>query len=46
VASWPTVWLGLPTIVALTAVLAVLRLVGDYLFRLLVIRAGFYDPPL
>jgi hypothetical protein len=29
---------------AVTAALALLRLLGDYLFRFLVIRAGLYDP--
>jgi formate-dependent nitrite reductase membrane component NrfD len=32
------------TVFAITAVLALLRLFGDYLFRFLVIRAGLYDP--
>jgi formate-dependent nitrite reductase membrane component NrfD len=32
------------TIFVVTVVLAVLRLIGDYLFRFLVIRAGMYDP--
>jgi formate-dependent nitrite reductase membrane component NrfD len=40
----PSVLLGGPAVVALSAILAVLRLVGDYLFRFLVIRAGSYDP--
>jgi len=40
----PGVLLGAPTVLALSAVLAVLRLAGDYLFRFLVIRAGCYDP--
>lgn len=44
VASAPAVLLGAPGVVVLSAILAVLRLVGDYLFRFLVIRAGSYDP--
>lgn len=32
------------TVFALTFVLALLRLFGDYLFRFLVMRVGFYDP--
>ena len=32
------------TLFVMTAILAVLRLFGDYLFRFLVIRAGMYDP--
>ncbi len=32
------------TMFAITAVLALLRLFGDYLFRFVVIRAGLYDP--
>jgi formate-dependent nitrite reductase membrane component NrfD len=35
---------GLQAVFAVTAVLALLRLLGDYLFRFLVIRAGMYDP--
>ncbi|HTM09142.1 MAG TPA: NrfD/PsrC family molybdoenzyme membrane anchor subunit [Verrucomicrobiae bacterium] len=34
----------LKAVFAVTAVLALLRLFGDYLFRFLVIRAGMYDP--
>ncbi len=34
----------LKAVFAITAVLALLRLFGDYLFRFLVIRAGMYDP--
>lgn len=32
------------TVFAITVVLALLRLFGDFLFRFLVIRAGLYDP--
>jgi formate-dependent nitrite reductase membrane component NrfD len=43
--AWPMLWqTGFRTMFALTAVLALLRLFGDYLFRFLVIRAGLYDP--
>jgi len=35
---------GFPAVFAMTALLALLRLFGDYLFRFLVIRAGHYDP--
>lgn len=35
---------GMEAVFAVTAVLALLRLFGDYLFRFLVIRAGMYDP--
>ena len=35
---------GFQTVFAITDVLALLRLFGDYLFRFLVIRAGLYDP--
>jgi formate-dependent nitrite reductase membrane component NrfD len=44
--SWPLVVLGGPPLTAIVAGLSVMRLVGDYLFRLLVIRAGHFDPPL
>ena len=41
----PMFWqAGFQTVFAVTAVLALLRLFGDYLFRFLVIRAGLYDP--
>jgi formate-dependent nitrite reductase membrane component NrfD len=44
-ASWPALWQPtFSTMFAITAVLALLRLFGDYLFRFLVIRAGLYDP--
>jgi formate-dependent nitrite reductase membrane component NrfD len=43
-AAAPAVVLGAPGVAALSAVLALLRLAGDYLFRFLVIRAGCYDP--
>lgn len=43
--AWPMLWRSdVQTFFALTAILALLRLFGDYLFRLLVIRAGLYDP--
>ena len=43
--AWPALWqAGFRTVFAVTAVLALLRLFGDYLFRFLVIRAGLYDP--
>lgn len=43
--AWPIFWpAGFQTVFAITAVLASLRLFGDYLFRFLVIRAGLYDP--
>lgn len=43
--AWPVVWqAGFQTVFTVTAVLALLRLCGDYLFRFLVIRAGLYDP--
>ena len=43
--SWPLLWqASFQTMFAVTAVLALLRLFGDYLFRFLVIRAGLYDP--
>ncbi|MBM2805258.1 MAG: hypothetical protein HW419_3151 [Deltaproteobacteria bacterium] len=43
--AWPMLWqAGFPAVFAITAVLALLRLFGDYLFRFLVIRAGLYDP--
>jgi formate-dependent nitrite reductase membrane component NrfD len=43
--AWPIFWqAGFQTVFAITAVLALLRLFGDYLFRFLVIRAGLYDP--
>lgn len=41
----PVLWQpSFQTMFAITAVLALLRLFGDYLFRFLVIRAGLYDP--
>jgi formate-dependent nitrite reductase membrane component NrfD len=41
----PPLWQpSFQTMFAITAVLALLRLFGDYLFRFLVIRAGLYDP--
>lgn len=41
----PLLWhASFQTIFAVTVVLALLRLFGDYLFRFLVIRAGHYDP--
>jgi len=41
----PILWSpGFQAMFAVTAVLALLRLFGDYLFRFLVIRAGHYDP--
>ena len=43
--AWPILWTsGFQAMFAVTAVLALLRLFGDYLFRFLVIRAGHYDP--
>ncbi len=43
--AWPVVWQpSFQTMFAITALLALLRLFGDYLFRFLVIRAGLYDP--
>jgi formate-dependent nitrite reductase membrane component NrfD len=43
--AWPALWQpSFQTMFAITAVLALLRLFGDYLFRFLVIRAGLYDP--
>jgi sulfite dehydrogenase (quinone) subunit SoeC len=43
--AWPMLWqAGFHTVFTITAVLALLRLFGDYLFRFLVIRAGLYDP--
>jgi formate-dependent nitrite reductase membrane component NrfD len=43
--AWPIFsQAGFHTVFAITAVLALLRLFGDYLFRFLVIRAGLYDP--
>ena len=43
--AWPSLWQpSFQTMFAVTAVLALLRLFGDYLFRFLVIRAGLYDP--
>jgi formate-dependent nitrite reductase membrane component NrfD len=43
--AWPLLWTsGFQAMFAVTAVLALLRLFGDYLFRFLVIRAGHYDP--
>jgi formate-dependent nitrite reductase membrane component NrfD len=43
--AWPMLWqAGFQTVFAITAVVALLRLFGDYLFRFLVIRAGLYDP--
>ncbi len=43
--AWPVVWqASFQTVFAITALLALLRLFGDYLFRFLVIRAGLYDP--
>jgi formate-dependent nitrite reductase membrane component NrfD len=43
--AWPAVWQpSFQTVFAITALLALLRLFGDYLFRFLVIRAGLYDP--
>ncbi len=41
----PTLWSSrFEAMFAVTALLALLRLFGDYLFRFLVIRAGHYDP--
>ena len=37
-------WSGFQAMFAVTVVMALLRLFGDYLFRFLVIRAGHYDP--
>jgi formate-dependent nitrite reductase membrane component NrfD len=43
--AWPILWSpGFQAVFAVTAILALLRLFGDYLFRFLVIRAGHYDP--
>ena len=43
--AWPVLWQpSFQTMFAITALLALLRLFGDYLFRFLVIRAGLYDP--
>jgi len=43
--AWPVAWRSeVQTVFALTVFLALLRLLGDYLFRFLVIRAGLYDP--
>lgn len=43
--AWPVLGqASFQTVFAVTAVLALLRLFGDYLFRFLVIRAGLYDP--
>jgi formate-dependent nitrite reductase membrane component NrfD len=43
--AWPVLWqASFQSVFAVTAVLALLRLFGDYLFRFLVIRAGLYDP--
>jgi formate-dependent nitrite reductase membrane component NrfD len=43
--AWPVFWQSsFQTMFAITALLALLRLFGDYLFRFLVIRAGLYDP--
>jgi formate-dependent nitrite reductase membrane component NrfD len=43
--AWPILWTsGFQAVFAVTAVLALCRLFGDYLFRFLVIRAGHYDP--
>jgi polysulfide reductase chain C len=43
--AWPALWQpSFQTMFAITALLALLRLFGDYLFRFLVIRAGLYDP--
>jgi formate-dependent nitrite reductase membrane component NrfD len=45
VLGWPVVWDSqVRTVFAFTGVLALLRLLGDYLFRFLVIRVGHYDP--
>ncbi len=41
----PALWTAnVETVFAITFVLAVLRLFGDYLFRFLVMRVGLYDP--
>lgn len=41
----PVVWgAQVQTVFALTFILALLRLFGDYLFRFLVMRVGLYDP--
>lgn len=41
----PVVWEAqVQTVFALTFILALLRLFGDYLFRFLVMRVGLYDP--
>jgi formate-dependent nitrite reductase membrane component NrfD len=43
--AWPILWKPeVVTVFAFSAVLSLLRLFGDYLFRFLVIRAGLYDP--
>lgn len=43
--AWPMFWTsGFQAMFAVTVILALLRLCGDYLFRFLVIRAGHYDP--
>jgi formate-dependent nitrite reductase membrane component NrfD len=43
--AWPMLWRsGFQALFAVTVILALLRLFGDYLFRFLVIRAGLYDP--
>jgi formate-dependent nitrite reductase membrane component NrfD len=43
--AWPVAGqTSFQTVFAVTALLALLRLFGDYLFRFLVIRAGLYDP--
>ncbi len=43
--AWPLLWdASFQTVFAVTVMLAVLRLLGDYLFRFLVIRTGLYDP--
>lgn len=43
--GWPALWRSdIQTVFILSAILALLRLFGDYLFRFLVIRAGLYDP--
>lgn len=43
--GWPMLWKSeVQTVFAFTALMALLRLFGDYLFRFLVIRVGMYDP--
>jgi formate-dependent nitrite reductase membrane component NrfD len=43
--AWPALWQSsVQTAFTITAVIALLRLFGDYLFRFLVMRAGLYDP--